>query len=396
MHIVVFYQYYHNPDCAAAARHYTFVREWSKRHRVTVITGNSWYKRRLTKQFDWSPPGVDVKMLDIAYDNSMSFSERLGSFARYTAGAVWAGLRVSDPDVIFGTSTPLSAAWAAAKVARLRRVKWLFEVRDLWPDFPIQAGAIRSPFLKNRLLKMEQKLYRSANHVVTLSPDMTDHVKSCGIDQSRVSTIVNGTDFDLIDAISEEDLSDLRQQYGLAGKRVILYAGAFGRANAIPTLLQTAEALRHREDVRFVLVGDGFHGPDVQAAASSSENVVMPDPAPRHSIMKWFRLADLSLSPFVDLPVLSANSPSKFFDSLGAGTPVIVTNPGWTKKFVESNECGWYVPPVDAGALAARIEEALESPWELARAGVNGRRVALESFDRTRMAGQIEQLMISS
>lgn len=394
MHIVVFYQYFHSPDCPAAARHYTFVREWSKRHRVTVITGNSWHGRRLSDQFEWSPPGVDVRMLDIPYDNTMSFSQRLQSFLRFATGAVRSGLRVKNPDVIFGTSTPLSAAWAASKVASLRRVKWIFEVRDLWPDFPIQMGVIENPLIKNSLRRMERKLYRSAAHVVALSPDMADHIVGCGVEETRVTTLVNGTDLDLIAAISDQDVTELRRHSGLAGKKVVLYAGAFGRANAIQTILDAAVALGHREDIRFVLLGEGFHESDVRDAAAAGQNILVPGPEPRHVILKWFRLADLTLSPFIDLPVLAANSPSKLFDSLGAATPVIVTNPGWTKDLVESNECGWYVPPENAAALAAKIEDALDSPWELARAGFNGRRIAVEDFDRTRIAGQIEEIML--
>ena len=222
MHIVVFYQYFHSPDCPAAARHYTFVREWSKRHRVTVITGNSWHSRRLTDQFEWSPPGVEVRMLDIPYDNAMSFSQRLGSYSRFALGAVWTGLGIRTPDVIFGTSTPLSAAWAASRVARLRRVKWIFEVRDLWPDFPIQMGAIQNPLIKNSLRRMEQKLYRNAAHVIALSPDIADYIVQCGIEESRVTTVVNGTDLELLEEVSEQDIIDLRQAHDLVGIKTAL------------------------------------------------------------------------------------------------------------------------------------------------------------------------------
>ena len=396
MHIVVFYQYYHSPDCPAAARHYTFVREWSKMHPVTVITGNSWYDRRITDRFDWAPPGVDVRMLDVPYDNTMSSSDRMKSFARFAFGAIRVGLGIKSPDVIFGISTPLTAAWAASKVATLRRVKWFFEVQDLWPDFPIQMGAIKQPFVRNSLRRLEQRLYRSAAHVVTLSPDMAHHVVSCGIDPGRVTTIVNGTDFDLVETPAEQDITELRQQNNLSGKKVVLYAGTFGRANAIPVVLDAAKALAHRDDVCFVMIGDGYLQRDVLQTAESQVNVIAPSPLPRHEILKWFRLADLTLVPFIDLPVLAANSPAKFFDSLGAGTPVIVTNPGWTRHFVESHECGWYVPPGEPSALAEKVGEVLDSPWELARAGVNGRRVAVEQFDRRRMAAQLEQIFLSS
>ena len=394
MHIVVFYQYYHSPDCPAAARHYTFVQEWSQSHRVTIITGDAWHHRRITESFDWAPKGVDVRMLNVDYDNKMSASQRLRSFGRYAMGAVRTGLTVRQPDVIFATSTPLSAAWAAAKVARLRRVKWVFEVRDLWPDFPIQMGAIKNPVMQSWLRRTERNLYESAAHVVALSPDMKRHIVDTGVAESFVTTIPNGTDFDLLGAISEKEIGQLQEAYGLGGKRVVLYAGTFGRANAIQTVLETASRLADRTDIRFVFVGSGFHEADIRAAAAKTENVIMVPPEPRHSILGWFKLADLALVPFIDLPVLAANSPSKFFDALGAGTPVVVTNPGWMKEFVENNECGWYVPPANPEALAAKVSETLDSPWELARAGLNGRRVAAEQFDRVDMAHRIEQIMI--
>lgn len=396
MHIAVFYQYFHSPDCPAAARHYTFVREWSKSHRVTVITGNSWYGRRLSEKFAWGPPGVDVRMLDVPYDNAMSSRQRLGAFARYAAGAIRTGLKIDRPDVIFATSTPLSAVWAAARVARLKRVRWIFEVRDLWPEFPIQMGAIENPFLERYLRHLERNLYRDATHVIALSPDMAKHVTDSGTPASKVTTVVNGTDFDLLDSVSEQEVMNLRQRHSLSGRKIVLYAGMFGRANAIPLLLDTARRLVHRADIAFVFVGDGFLAPEIRKAAQEFDNIVAPGPSARHAIFKWFMLADVTLVSFIDLPVLASNSPSKFFDSLGAGTPVIVTNPGWTKQFVEKHACGWYVPPGDARALSTKIAEILDSPWDLARAGVNGRRIAVQEFDRTRMASQIEQILISS
>ncbi|MGD8415378.1 MAG: glycosyltransferase, partial [Candidatus Latescibacterota bacterium] len=188
-------------------------------------------------------------------------------------------------------------------------------------------------------------------------------------------------------------VTELRSRFDLTGKKVVLYAGMFGRANAVKMLLRSAQ-LEKRQDVRFVLIGDGFHHGDVAEAAAGNPKLVIVEPQPRHAVFKWFKLADLSLVPFIDLPVLAANSPSKFFDSLAAGTPVIVTNPGWTRQFVEEHECGWYVPPEDPESLTQAIDQALDSPWDLARAGANGRRIAVTEFDRVAMARKIEEMMV--
>ncbi len=396
MRIAVFYQYYHNPDCALTGRHYSFLTQWARRHEITLITTNVWHERRLTNRFDWVPDGVDVHMLDAPYDNAMDAPGRLAAFARYAVKAVAKGLTTPKPDVILGSSTPLTAAWAAAKTARLRGVPWVFEVRDLWPDFPIEMGAIRRPWLKNRLYALERRLYASAAHLVPLSPDMEAHLLRHGVPPEKVTTVVNGTDFPLLDAWPDERVRALRREHDLMGKKVVLYGGAFGRANDLPALLAAARRLEHREDVRFVFTGHGYAAGAVAEAARRHDNVLHLPPQPRHRMLGWFRLADLSLVSFLGLPVLAANSPAKFFDSLGAGTPVVVTNAGWTRRFVETHGCGWYAPPSEPEALARVIEDALADPERLVEAGRRGHKTAREQFDRETLARRMEDVLTAA
>jgi glycosyltransferase involved in cell wall biosynthesis len=394
MHIAVFYQYFNSPDNAATARHYTFLHRWAQRHTLTLITTRTWYDQRITRSFEWVPANVRLVMLDVPYENQMGRWQRLRAFQGYAARAWWAGLRMPRPDVVFGTSTPLTAAWVAHRVARWHRIPWVFEVRDLWPDFPIQMGAVRQPWLQQRLYALERRLYRSAAHIIPLSPDMQAHIARQGIAADKMTVLVNGTDFPLLEALTDADVAVLRDAFGLTGKRVVLYGGTFGRANDIPTLLAAAERLRGRDDLRFVLAGHGFFAEAVAAVAQRLPNLVALPPQPRPQMLAWCRLADLALVPFIDLPVLAANSPAKLFDSLGAGTPVLVTNDGWTRHLVETHRCGWYVPPSNPMALAARIEQALHDPDQCAAAGRNGARLARQQFDRVEMADRLEAILL--
>ncbi len=315
------------------------------------------------------------------------------AFAHFAARAALKGRSIPKPDVILGISTPLTAAWAAATTARRRKTPWVFMVKDLWPDFPIQMGAVKNRWLQRQLYALEHRLYRSAAHVVSFSPDMEAHILSHGIAPETVTTHLNGTDFWLIDACTDDDVVALREAHGLTGKQVVLYGGALGRANDIPTLIEAAERLTQHAGLQFVFIGHGFLTGRVREAAARLPNVSLLPPQPRHRILCWFKLADLSLVSFIDLPVLAANSPAKFFDSLGAGTPVLVTNPGWTKRFVEEHRCGWYVPPSDAAALAHRLDAALADPEALAEAGGRAAAVARRQFDRDAMAGQLETIL---
>lgn len=394
MHILLLYQYYHNPDCAATGRHYTFLRHLARNHTVTVLTTRLWHDRRITDDFPWAPPGVDVRMLPVPYDNRMRIARRAWSYARFALKSIREGSRVTRPDVIWGSSTPLTAAWSAYRLARSLRIPWVFEVRDLWPDFPIQMGAIPWPFVQNRVRALEKRMYASAAHVVTLSSDMREHVVSRGLPADRVTTLVNGTDLDLIDRIAPAEVDALRAAHGLAGKHVVLYAGSYGRANDIPTLAETVRLLSDRPDLHFVLAGHGYHQPVVDRLAAETDRVLSLPPQARMQALAWFKLADLSLVPFLDLPVLAANSPAKFFDSLGAGTPVIVTSPGWTRELVERTSSGWYAPAGDARQLADAISEVFRDPDRLERTAAAARRVARDQFDREALAGDMEAILL--
>ena len=393
MHILFFYQYYHTPDCASTGRHYTFLNHLARRHKITLLTTNAWLHKRITSVFDWVPEGIQLIEFDIPYDNSMDISQRLKAFGTYAIQAIRSGIRITDADVVFATSTPLSTAWAGAQVARKLNLPFVFEVRDLWPDFPIQMGAIPFSPIQKFLYRIEEKLYHQAQHIITLSPDMSTHVQTKGIPSSQITTLVNGTDFDLLQTYASHP-ETLKEEYPiLKDKFVVLYAGAFGRANAIPTLRQTMHLLRNAPDIFFVVSGDGYHRPMLEEAAQLLPNVLLLPPLPRHQMLRWFKLANLSLVLFKDLPVLATNSPAKFFDSLGAGTPVIVTNPGWTRQFVELHQCGWYSPPEHPEALAHQIQWLANQPTLTHQAGQRGETIARALFDRQLMAYQLEQIL---
>ncbi|GAA3952905.1 glycosyltransferase family 4 protein [Hymenobacter algoricola] len=394
MHIAVFSQYHTNPDCPATSRHYSLLAHLAKTHRITLLTTRTWEAQRLTHQYPWVPAGVEIRAAEVSYQNKMGVARRVLAFGQYAAYAVREGLRLERPDVIWGISTPLTAAWAAAQVARQRRVPWVFEVQDLWPAFPIAMGAVPTRFAQQRLFALEKSLYRSAHHILPLSPDMTRYVQQQGIEADKITTVLNGTDLPLAARATAETVAALREQHQLLGQQVVLYAGTFGRANDIPTLVAAAERLAsERPNVVWLFMGLGFHEPLVRAAAERCANIRLVPPQPRHAVFEWFRLADISVVSFLNLPVLDANSPAKFYDSLAVGTPVIVTNQGWTKTLVEKHACGWYVPAGNSAALATRLRELLDQPQQLGQAGHNGQQVASREFDRQQIAATIQRLL---
>ena len=395
MHIAVFSQYHTSPDCPATSRHYTLLAELARHHRVTLLTTPAWRPQQLTQEWPWVPLGVELLEANIPYDNKMGPARRALAFAQYAAWAVRAGRRVARPDVVWGISTPLTAAWAAARVARHWRAPWVFEVQDLWPSFPVAMGAVPTALARQQLFALEKRLYQSAAHIVPLSPDMSAYVAGLGIEASKITTLLNGTDLDLAARPTPPVVAELRRAQGLVGQRVALYAGTFGRANDMPTVVAAAEALVAADPAAtFLFLGHGFFEPLVAAAAARwPGRIRLVGGQPRHAVFGWFALADVAVVSFLGLPVLDTNSPAKLYDALAVGTPVVVTNAGWTKKLVEENGCGWHVPAGDAAALAARLRTILADPAGTAQAGARGRALALSEFDRVALARQMRGIL---
>jgi glycosyltransferase involved in cell wall biosynthesis len=395
MHIAVFSQYHTSPDCPATSRHYTLLAEMAKHHRVTLLTTPSWRSQQLTHEFAWVPPGVELREVAIRYDNKMGPARRALAFAQYAAWAVRAGKRLDRPDVVWGISTPLTAAWAAARVAQYWRVPWVFEVQDLWPSFPVAMGAVPTALARQQLFALEKRLYESAAHIVPLSPDMSRYVTDLGISGAKVTTLLNGTDLDLAARATPTTVAALRQVQGLKGRKVVLYAGTFGRANDMPTVVAAAETLVAADpSVTWLFLGHGYHTPLVAAAAARwPGRIRLVGGQPRHAVFGWFALADVAVVSFLDLPVLDTNSPAKLYDALAVGTPVIVTNRGWTKALVEQHGCGWYAPAGDASTLAERLRAVLADSAGLAAAGKRGQVLAREQFDRRELAERMQIIM---
>jgi glycosyltransferase involved in cell wall biosynthesis len=214
---------------------------------------------------------------------------------------------------------------------------------------------------------------------------MEAHVRETA-PSAPTTTIEYGADLSLLHA--EHDSPG----FDFGPRPVVVYAGTFGRANAIPTLLNAARTLRDHSDVLLVLTGDGHYASAVRRAADRLPNVLHLPPLPYPQALQLFQRADLSLVSFIDLPVLSANAPGKLFDSLAAGTPVLVTTPGWMRALVRQHGCGWHVPP-QADRIADRVASLCRERDQLRTAGEAGAALAERRYARSRLLDRYATLV---
>jgi glycosyltransferase involved in cell wall biosynthesis len=323
---------------------------------------------------------------------------RLRSFLQFMVLSSWLALRARGHDVVIATSTPLTVGVPGLLASTRWRIPLVFEVRDLWPEAPIQMRIIRNPWLAAALRAFERLVYRRSTHVIALSPGMRDGVVAAGTPASKVTVIPNCSDLDLFQP-GPADAARTRD-FGLEGRFVAVYAGAMGVANGIDLVIDAAAELQASGDerIRFLLVGQGKQAEAVQARSRELglHNVVFAGSVPRREVPALLRLGDVCLVLFQNLPVLGTNSPNKLFDALSTGRPVIVNNDGWTRDLVEKYRVGLWAEPGSSRSLAQQLRWLATNADARQEMGRNARRLAQSEFDRQKLAVEFERVLLTA
>jgi glycosyltransferase involved in cell wall biosynthesis len=277
------------------------------------------------------------------------------------------------------------------KGARRLGVPFVFEVRDLWPEFAIAVGVLRNRLLIRLSLWLEGFLYRRAEALVVNSPGFIEHVMRRG--GRHVHLIPNGVDVDMFR--SAEGGRVFRQEHGLANGFVVLYAGAHGLSNDLGIVLEAASRLRSHPEIAFVLLGDGKEKPGLMARAAAEEltNIHFVAPLPKREMAEALAAADAGLAILKPLAAYRTTYPNKVFDYMAAGKPTILAIDGVIRQVVEEADAGVFVPPGDAEALAEAILRLAADGEACRRMGVAARRAVERSFDRRQLAAQLLQVM---
>jgi glycosyltransferase involved in cell wall biosynthesis len=332
--------------------------------------------------------GIEVLEFEVGYSNSDSFVKRTAAFLTFAMRGVQVAL--TEPyDLIFSTSTPLTAGIPGICARWLRRKPFVFEVRDLWPELPKAMGVIRNPIVLWLMSALEWASYRSARSIIGLAPGIVDSIAKQGVDSERLAMVPNGCDFDVFSDRAGAWRPDGVQQDDF----MAVFAGAHGLANGLDAVLNVAGELRlrNRPDVKIVLIGDGKLKRHLQRRAMSEglSNVIFHDPVGKARLSGLFAATDLGLQILDNIPAFYyGTSPNKFFDYIAAGLPVLVNYPGWLSELVAEHACGYSVPPEDPGAFASALIVAADQRESLRLMGKRAMALARTRFDRTTLADQ--------
>jgi len=382
VHVLIIHQAFASASEAGGTRHYEFARHLvAQGHRVSVVAGQvSYLTGAVVAHSAEAEPGITIIRPYTARSLHKSFVHRAFSYLSFMLSSFVAALRMRDVDVLVGTSPPILQGATALLTARLKRVPFVFEVRDLWPDFAIELKILRNPFIIAGAHWLERRLYRSADRLLVNSPGFIQHVQT--VSGRTPALIPNGAD--AASFSPAQTGGRFREQWNAGGRFVALYAGAHGTANSLETVLGAAELLRERTEILFVLVGDGKEKAALQASAQAAglTNVRFEPAQPKEAMPDVVAASDVCLATLRDIPLFRTTYPNKVFDYMAAAKPTLVAIDGVIRAVVEESGGGVFVPPGDAKALADTLARLAADRAQCARMGASARAYVLQRFNR--------------
>jgi glycosyltransferase involved in cell wall biosynthesis len=397
MHILLIHQNFAAIDEPGGTRHHEMALYLTEMgNKVTVVTSPVSYLtgtvENNTRASQEQPQHEGITILRAYTYPALhrSFFHRILSFSSFMVSSFITGARVREVDLVWGTSPPIFQGPTAWALSRLKQVSFVFEVRDLWPAFAVQVGVLRQPLLIRASEWLERFLYRHANLVIANSPGFIQHIEAHGA--SRVELVPNGADLRMFDLGVNGD--NFRQQHGLEGKFIVLYAGAHGMSNDLGVLLDTALLLEDCPAVAMVLLGDGKEKTALQARATTMglKNIHFIAPIPKSEIGEVLAAADACVAILKPIPLYATVYPNKVFDYMAAGKPVILAIGGVIKDVIENAGAGIPVQPGSSEAIAQAVRKLVNDPSLGVRMGQQGRQYLKEHFDRPILAKKLSSL----
>lgn len=371
-------------------------------HDVTVLTAKPSYPRGVV--FDgyedgWfvgsEHEGVPVIHSWILPDANKTTLRRILFYLSFIVMSVLASFRTAGrADVVLASSPPLTVGLAGWIVSRLEGARYVFDVRDLWPDVAEAMGELPGGWLTRMARSVERFIYRRADGITAVTDGFCRDIERRVGDDTPVVRITNGTEPEVFRV--EASASELRDELDLPDGFLATYAGNIGLAQGLPHLLDAADILRQRgDDVTLLLVGDGPLRDRLRREASDrclQDMIEFRDRVPLETAARYMAASDALLVPLEDRPIFNKFIPSKLFDAMAAGRPVLLSVDGEARGLMEEAGAGLYYPAEDAAGLVTAIEElrASERQEEMGR---RGRSYVAKHFTRGEQARRMAEFL---
>ena len=381
---------------APAARTAEHAQHWAAAgHEVTVITGmpnhptgvihpeyrGAWVRREKVN-------GVALLRTWLYVAPNKGFVKRVLNFLSFFVSSLLLGslgsLFTRRPEVVVGTSPQFFCAVAAYLFSVLKRAPFVFEVRDIWPQSAIELGVLRNRLVIGVLEAIELFLYRHAALIVPVAESTKPYLLGKGIAWEKIVVIPNGVDAGYL-ATPSLAPAQLREELGLLDKFIVSYIGTHGMSHGLEDVLQAAAKL---PQVTFLFVGEGAEKARLKAEAATLQlaNVRFIDQQPRDRLLAFYRASDVSLVPLRNLPLFQKVLPSKLFELMGNGVPLICNVAGEAAQLVERARGGLCIEPESVEAWVKAIERLRDDEPLRRQLGEQGKAFVLSHYLRETLA----------
>jgi glycosyltransferase involved in cell wall biosynthesis len=355
MRILYLSHYFHPEGNAPAKRVYEMCRRWVRSgHEVTILTcapnvpsgvvydgyRNSWLRRETVE-------GIETIRVWTYLAANRGRGLRIVNYLSYMVLAVIAGLRTQRPDLVIATTPQFFCGWAGVWVSRLRRLPFILEIRDIWPESIVAVGALGSPRLLRVIEYWERNMYRAATRIVTVGEGYQQQLEARGVESERIDVVHNGVDRKAFAGAG--DGSQVRAEFGLGDAFVVSYVGTIGMGSGLDVVLRAARRLESegRRDIVFMLVGDGAVREQLeqQARAERLDRVVFTGLQDKARIPAILAATDACLVHLTGQDLFRSVLPSKIFESAAMAKPIIMGVRGFAADLVERAEAGICIEP---------------------------------------------------
>jgi colanic acid biosynthesis glycosyl transferase WcaI len=399
---ILYVSQYFPPEMGApAARAAELSAHWVRMgHDVTVLTGfpnhptgivpEEWRPRLRALRYEETVNGVLVERTWLWPLPNRKAHERIRNYASFFLSAALTGLSLPRPEIVIATSPQLLCALAGWWIAFWKRVPFIFEVRDLWPESLAAVGAGgEGSLLHSTLAAIAGFLYRHADGIVVVTPAFKQHlIEHWRVPASKIAVVENGVETDLFspDPVST---AAIRRQLDLDHRFLVCYIGTMGMAHGLETLIDTAGQLQTTlPEAVFMLIGEGAEKQRIRdlAAARNLRNMQFLDQQPRERIPAFVSAADVCLVLLKKTDLFKTVIPTKLLEYMSCARPVIVAVDGESRGIVDQAGAGVFVPPEDSRALVTAICGLARDPGLRQQMGANGRQFIVQNLSREQTA----------
>lgn len=399
---ILFLSHYFPPEVnAPASRTYEHCKQWVRDgHDVTVVTcapnhprGKVYegYRNKLFQREE--KDGIKVIRLWTYVTANEGFVKRTLNYVSYMVAVMLATPFLPKADVVLSTSPQFFNGLVGYFVSRVRRIPWVLEIRDLWPESILVVGAIKNKAIIKSLEYLEMFAYRKADQIVPVTDAFKRYMVGKGIAADKIDVVKNGVDLGFYQSAPEEN--PLARELGLEGKFVASYFGTHGMAHHLETILEAAQELKAQQDIVFLMVGDGADKARLAAMREEMglENVMMIGQQSKDKMPLLWGLSNVSLVLLKKSDLFKSVIPSKIFESMAMQKPIILGVEGESREIIEAADSGRCIEPENGRQLAEQVMALYENAALCSELGANGRKHVAEYFDRTVLARRYESLM---